>query len=62
MLDINRMQKHLDITRKLGLALMDGWLDAGVNILMPCEVDAGMDILMLQERYGDRCGFHGGIQ
>jgi uroporphyrinogen decarboxylase len=29
---------------------------------MPCEVDAGMDILMLQERYGDRCGFHGGIQ
>ncbi len=44
------------------LALMDGWLDAGVNILMPCEVDAGMDILMLQERYGDRCGFHGGIQ
>jgi len=36
--------------------------EAGVNILMPCEVDAGMDILMLQERYGDRCGFHGGIQ
>ena len=44
------------------LALLDGWLEAGVNILMPCEVDAGMDILMLQERYGDRCGFHGGIQ
>jgi hypothetical protein len=44
------------------LALMDGWLEAGVNIMMPCEVDAGMDILMLQEKYGDRCGFHGGIQ
>ena len=44
------------------LALADGWIDAGVNILMPCEVDAGMDILMLQDRYGDRCGFHGGIQ
>ena len=44
------------------LALLDGWIDAGVNILMPCEVDAGMDIIMLQERYGDRCGFHGGIQ
>jgi uroporphyrinogen decarboxylase len=44
------------------LALLDGWIESGVNILMPCEVDAGMDILMLQERYGDRCGFHGGIQ
>lgn len=44
------------------LALTEGWIKAGVNILMPCEVDAGMDILMLQERYGDRCGFHGGIQ
>lgn len=44
------------------LALLDGWIEAGVNILMPCEVDSGMDVPMLQERYGDRCGFHGGIQ
>lgn len=44
------------------LALLEGWLEAGINILLPCEVDAGMDILMLQERYGARCGFHGGIQ
>jgi len=44
------------------LSLIDGWIEAGVNVMMPCEVDSGMDILMLQERYGDRCGFHGGIQ
>lgn len=44
------------------LALLEGWIEAGVNILVPCEVDAGMDINMLLERYGDRCGFHGGIQ
>ncbi|HEY3376121.1 MAG TPA: uroporphyrinogen decarboxylase family protein [Armatimonadota bacterium] len=44
------------------LALIEGWLDAGINILMPCEVDAGMDIQQLQARYGERCGFHGGIQ
>ncbi|NQU40241.1 MAG: hypothetical protein HQ523_09845 [Lentisphaerae bacterium] len=44
------------------LALLDGWIEAGVNSITPCEVDAGMDILMLQERYGDRCTFQGGIQ
>lgn len=44
------------------LALMEGWRKAGVNLLSPCEVDSGMDILMLQERYGDWCGFFGGIQ
>lgn len=44
------------------LQLIEGWIEAGINILMPCEVDAGMDVLLLQERYGDRCGFHGGIQ
>jgi len=44
------------------LSLLDGWIASGVNILMPCEVDSGMDINLLQERYGDRCGFHGGIQ
>lgn len=44
------------------LALLDGWIEAGVNVLSPCEVDAGMDVLMLQERFGDRCGFFGGIQ
>ncbi len=43
-------------------ALMEGWIASGVNILMPCEVDAGMDILRLQDTYQDRCGFHGGIQ
>jgi len=44
------------------LSLIDGWIESGVNVLMPCEVDSGMDILMLQERFGERCGFHGGIQ
>ena len=41
---------------------MDGWLEAGVNCVTPCEVDAGMDINRLRQRWGDRCGFHGGIQ
>lgn len=44
------------------LALLDGWIEAGVNILSPCEMDSGMDILKLQAEYGDRCGFFGGIQ
>lgn len=43
-------------------ALLDPWLDAGANVLMPCEVDAGMDILALQKSHGERCGFMGGIQ
>ena len=44
------------------LALADLWIEAGVNVLMPCEVDSGMDINALQERFGGRCGFFGGIQ
>jgi uroporphyrinogen decarboxylase len=43
-------------------ALLDDWVDTGVNVLMPCEVDAGMDVLALQKSHGDRCGFLGGIQ
>ena len=43
-------------------ALAEGWVESGVNILMPCEVDSGMDIITLQEKYWNRCGFHGGIQ
>ncbi|MDD5705455.1 MAG: uroporphyrinogen decarboxylase family protein [Kiritimatiellae bacterium] len=44
------------------LALLDGWIEAGVNVLSPCEVDAGMHVLKLQAQYGDRCCFFGGIQ
>lgn len=44
------------------LALLPVWIEAGINIVMPCEVDAGMDILALQREFGDRCGFHGAIQ
>lgn len=44
------------------LRLIGGWIESGVNVLMPCEVDSGMDIIMLQERYSGRCGFHGGVQ
>ncbi len=37
------------------------WLDAGVNIMHPMEVAAGMDVVSLRKRYGKRIGFFGGI-
>ena len=37
------------------------WLDAGVNIMHPMEVAAGMDVVSLRKQYGKRIGFFGGI-
>lgn len=36
-------------------------IDAGIDMLNPLEVKAGMDPIALKDRYGDRLGFHGGI-
>ncbi|MHB0859484.1 MAG: uroporphyrinogen decarboxylase family protein [Anaerolineae bacterium] len=37
------------------------FLDAGIDMLNPLEVKAGMDPLGLKARYGDRLAFHGGL-
>ncbi|OHB57804.1 MAG: hypothetical protein A2Y12_17255 [Planctomycetes bacterium GWF2_42_9] len=37
------------------------WLDAGINIMHPLEVAAGMDVIKLRETYGKKIGFFGGI-
>jgi uroporphyrinogen decarboxylase len=42
-------------------ALLPLWIEAGVNLLWPLEVQAGMDINALQERYGGRACWLGGI-
>lgn len=36
-------------------------IDAGVDMLNPLEVKAGMDPLALKAEYGDRLAFHGGL-
>ncbi len=41
-------------------ALLDAWLEGGVNVLTPLEVQAGMDINEIQQRYPG-CYFIGGI-
>lgn len=42
-------------------ALIDEWLNGGVNLLCPLEVQAGMDINLLQEKYPDCCYWTGGV-
>jgi uroporphyrinogen-III decarboxylase len=37
------------------------WLDAGVSVMHPMEVAAGMDVVAVRRRYGRRVGFFGGI-
>ncbi len=36
-------------------------IEIGVEMLNPIEVKAGMDPIALKARYGDRLGFHGGL-
>jgi hypothetical protein len=36
-------------------------MDAGIDMLNPLEVKAGMDPLALKARYGDKLAFHGGL-
>jgi uroporphyrinogen decarboxylase len=36
-------------------------IDAGVDMLNPLEVKAGVDPIALKKQYGDKLAFHGGI-
>jgi uroporphyrinogen-III decarboxylase len=42
-------------------AVMETFIDSGVNIMLPAEPAAGMDIVALRKRYGTRMAFKGGI-
>jgi uroporphyrinogen decarboxylase len=37
------------------------WLDAGINVMHPMEVAAGMDVRAVRRQYGTRVSFLGGI-
>jgi uroporphyrinogen-III decarboxylase len=41
--------------------VIPAFLDAGVNLMYPCEPTAGMDIVQLREQYGTRLAFMGGL-
>jgi len=41
--------------------LIPGLLEAGLDCLQPLEVKAGMDVVELKKKYGDRLAFMGGI-
>ena len=42
-------------------AVIESFLDAGINCMHPLEPAAGMDIVALRETYGDRLAFYGGL-
>ena len=42
-------------------AVVDAFLDCGINIMMPAEPAAGMDIVDLRGKYGNKLAFKGGI-
>ena len=42
-------------------AVLDAFIDCGVNCSYPCEPAAGMDIVALKEKYGKKLYFKGGI-
>ncbi len=40
-----------------------GWLvDCGVNLVLPCEVQAGNDVRVLRDRYGPHLAVEGGLE
>jgi len=41
--------------------LIDGWLEAGVNVMFPLERAAGTDPVMLREQYGPQLLLMGGV-
>ena len=41
--------------------VIDAFVDAGINVMYPCEPAAGMDIVALREQYGLRLAFKGGL-
>lgn len=42
-------------------AVLDSFLDCGLNVSYPCEPAAGMDVVALRKKYGNRLAFKGGI-
>lgn len=42
-------------------AVIDAFLEAGVNIMYPAEPAAGMDVVALRQKYGNKLAFKGGI-
>ncbi|NMA65727.1 MAG: hypothetical protein GX957_05725 [Clostridiaceae bacterium] len=42
-------------------AVIDAFLDGGVNIMFPAEPASGMDIVKLRKKYGNKLAFKGGI-
>ena len=42
-------------------AVIDAFLDAGINCMYPAEPKAGMDIVKLRQKYGTRLAFKGGV-
>ncbi len=42
-------------------AVIDSFLDCGVNIMFPLEPAAGMDMVELRKKYGTKLAFKGGI-
>ncbi|MGI6184578.1 MAG: uroporphyrinogen decarboxylase family protein [Candidatus Fimadaptatus sp.] len=42
-------------------AVIDAFLRAGINCMYPCEPRAGMDMVALRKKYGNRLAFKGGI-
>ena len=41
--------------------VLPAFLDAGINVMHPMEVSAGMDIVAVRKTYGTRLAFYGGI-
>lgn len=42
-------------------AVIDAFLDCGINFMYPCEPQAGMDVVKLRQKYGNRVAFQGGL-
>jgi len=42
-------------------SVIDSFIDAGVNVLFPCEPAANMDVVALRKKYGKKVAFKGGI-
>ena len=42
-------------------AVLDAFMECGVNCSYPCEPAAGMDIVELKKKYGKKLFFKGGI-
>ena len=41
--------------------ILDAMIECGVNVTLPAEPAAGMDMVVLREKYGTKLGFKGGI-